>query len=111
MDDVFNENYVDVREQSESTIDAANRRQQESDDSWRNDDDGEIRRGAEAMLHYLLVQSKNAALLIAHQWLPDMVSPEFQHENIFRDVAERGGCVLHKQSRPENGGMRHMLFM
>lgn len=90
---------------------ASKRRLELADESWQLDENLQIRREAEGMLHYLLVQSDKVALLIESQWLPNMVRCAFVHETLFREVAEKGGCVIHTQSIPEDGGIRHMLFL
>ena len=112
MDDVFAKNSIRRLSVSGPAMEASQKRQKLAQEEFQPFDENlEVRREAERMLHYLLVQSDKVALLIECKWLPDMVTCNFVHEHLFREVAERGGCVIHKLSVPEDGGVRHMLFL
>ena len=93
----------DASEQNE--IDRAN------DDGWRFDDHLELRRQAEGMVHYLLLQSKKEALLVEMAWTAIGVRHDFADKQLFDQIAQMAGCVVYQMDRADHGRTRHMLFL
>ena len=82
-----------------------------NDDGWRFDDHLELRRQAEGMVHYLLLQSKMEALLVETAWTSIGVRHDFADKQLFNQVAQMAGCVVYQMDRADHGRTSHMLFL
>jgi hypothetical protein len=115
MKDIFEQNSVRQRDQLLSAepvaMTSTAQSQQAPNDDWRFDVTLEFRREAEGMIHYLLTQSSLPALLIHSEWMPVGEPFDFPNESFYRELASPSGCVVHKTSYPDEGGIRHLLFL
>jgi len=64
-----------------------------NDDGWRFDDKLELRREAEGMVHYLLVQSRKPALMVDTSWTLIGMRHEFQDRQLYEQVPRWQGVL------------------
>jgi len=69
-----------------------------------------VREDAEGAIHYLTSTSLKSAVLLERAWQVSGLPFSFEHHDLYREVAAASQCVLVEITRPEAGGLEHLLF-
>jgi hypothetical protein len=69
-----------------------------------------VREDAEGSLHFLNFTSRKPAVLLARAWHVIGIPFAFEHLALYREVAAASRCTIVEISRPEAGGLEHLIF-